>query len=367
VIAYVSMGSGPADSIGRAAADRWLLILLGITGVAIVTAETTRTEARRLSLVRTLVGAATFCSLVAIYQFITYTDPDLWIRPYLVGLTDNGGDTTFQIRSTFFRVAGTTFHPIELGVVATMIVPMACWRALFDARGHRWWHWSQTALIAFASFASVSRSATLGLFIACLLAIPFLPRIARKWAALVVPAGILAVFSAVPGLIATLTGAVTTGSSDPSITTRTDNYSRVEAMVAKRPLAGIGPGTFIPKNALDIVDNQYLHTVIEMGILGLIALTAYLLMPAVAALLAARNASAPSLRCFSGAIAAAGFVAVVASATFDSLSFPVFNLILAFVIGLSGSAWMSVKAEKAEPAFSEVGTILRIDTRGHQT
>jgi len=93
VIAYVSMGSGPADSIGRAAADRWLLILLGITGVAIVTAETTRTEARRLSLVRTLVGAATFCSLVAIYQFITHTDPDLWIRPYLLGLTDNGGDS----------------------------------------------------------------------------------------------------------------------------------------------------------------------------------------------------------------------------------------------------------------------------------
>jgi O-antigen ligase len=360
VIAYVAMGPGPADSIGRASADRWLLIMLGVTGVAMVTAESTRTEARRLSLVRTLVGAMTFCSVIAIYQFVTHTDPDLLIRPFLVGLSDNGGNTTLQARSSFFRVAGTTFHPIELGVVATMILPMATWRALFDPRGHRWWHWSQTGVIAFASFTTVSRSAILALFVACLVAIPFLPGPARKWASFVVPAGIVAVFSAVPGLIATLTGAVTAGSADPSITTRTDDYARVEAMVVRRPLAGIGPGTFIPKNPLEIVDNQYLHTVIEMGLIGLLALLMYLLIPGVAALLAARNAQDRSLRCFSGAVAAAGFIGVVASATFDSLSFPVFNMIFAVVLGLSGSVWMSVKAERVEPVAGRPGMLLRM-------
>ena len=347
VISYVAMGSGPAGPIERAAADRQLLILLGITGVAMVTAETTRTEAGRLSLVRTLVGGLTFCSVVAVYQFVTHTDPDLWLRPFMIGLTDNGGNTTLQIRSSFFRVAGTTFRPIELGVVAAMILPLSTWRALYDPKGRRWWHWTQTGLIAFASFATVSRSAILGLLVACVAAIPFLPTVARRWAGVAVPAGIVAVFSAVPGLIATLTGAVTAGASDPSVTSRTDDYTMVEAFVARRPLAGIGPGTFIPRNPLDILDNQYLSTVINMGLLGLAALILYLLLPGVAALLAARNANDASLRCFSGAVAAAGFVAVVGSATFDSMAFPVFTVISAFVVGLSGSAWMTVRAEQA--------------------
>ena len=35
------------------------------------------------------------------------------------------------------RVAGTTLHPIELGVVSAMLLPLAIWRALYDGQGRK--------------------------------------------------------------------------------------------------------------------------------------------------------------------------------------------------------------------------------------
>ena len=246
VISYVAMGSGPAGPIERAAADRQLLILLGITGVAMVTAETTRTEAGRLSLVRTLVGGLTFCSVVAVYQFVTHTDPDLWLRPFMIGLTDNGGNTTLQIRSSFFRVAGTTFHPIELGVVADNDPATVDLAGRYRPEGP-----AMVALDANRthSVRLVRHGFPLGD-----------PGTARRLCrsnsvpadrahdggrGSAVPAGIVAVFSAVPGLIADPDRRRHCRPSDPSVTTRTDDYTMVEAFVADA-LAGIGPGTFIP-------------------------------------------------------------------------------------------------------------------------
>ena len=197
VIAYVAMGPGPADSIGRASADRWLLIMLGVTGVAMVTAESTRTESRRLSLVRTLVGGMTLCSVIAIYQFITHTDPDLMVRPFLVGLSDNGGNTTLQAARLFssrrhhvspHRTWRGGHHDPADGDLAGAVRPDgASMVALVANRCHRVrlvYHC--VALCHLGTLRCVSGRYS------------FPSRAGPQWASFVVPAGIIAVFSAVP-------------------------------------------------------------------------------------------------------------------------------------------------------------------------
>lgn len=344
VVSYVQMSAGPATLAGKASADRWMLMLLAITAVILVTTERVGTLAAALSLVRALIAGAVICAAVATVQFVFGTDPWVPLRPFLFGLTDNGGATTFQVRGVLLRVAGTTFTPIELGVVSAMVLPLAVWRAMFDDRGRQWWHWVQCASIFFAAVCTISRSAVLGLLVCAVVFIPFLPRTARRWSVVCVPVAVVGLFTVVPGLIATMFSIVSADStSDPSLATRLNNYPLVEAAVVRRPVAGTGPGTYLPDDALRILDNQYLHSAVEMGIFGILAMVGFFAVPAISALAAARYLRDPAWRCLAGAVAAGGFVAGASAATFDALSFPVFTLVYPFVVGLSGTVWIAAR------------------------
>lgn len=343
ISSYIAMGGGPATVAGKASADRWILTLMALSGIILVTAEWVKTREAVLSLVRALLWGATFCAMVAIYQFVLRSDPTtLWTR-LMVGMVDNGGATTFQVRSSFLRVAGTTFTPIELGVVMLMMLPLAIWRGLYDKPRRRWTPWFQCLVIAAAAIFTVSRSVIISIVAICLVMIPFLPAAAKRSAALVLPVAAVGVFAFVPGMIATLAGTLTVGSADPSINTRLDNYPRVEAMVSARPWTGTGPGTYMPVNALKILDNQYLKAAVELGLPGALGVVAFLGFPAIAALLAARNLHNPELKALAGCVSASGFVAVASSATFDSFSFPVFTVVFPFIAGLSGVVWMAAR------------------------
>lgn len=347
VVCYVTMPPAEMTAVSRASADRWVLMLLGISGALLTTTDTVRSLRDALRLVGALTAGATICALVALCQFVAHVDPMDWVRGLMVGMSENGGTTAFQARGAFLRVAGSTFHPIELGVVSCMVLPLAVWRALQGGTRHRWLPWVQVVLVAAAALLTVSRSAILALAVVALVLVPFLPPVAKKWSVVAIPAGVAGVFLVIPGFVSTVTALFTAGSSDTSLTTRTDNYPRVVALFSDHPLTGRGPGTYIVGNALEIVDNQYLHTAIEMGLLGVLALLAFLLLPALAALQAARHAVDQPSRTFAGAVAASASVAVVGSGTFDSLSFPVFTIVLSVVVGLAGASWMIVRAQVA--------------------
>jgi O-antigen ligase len=224
----------------------------------------------------------------------------------------------------------------------TVVLPLAIWRGIYDS-ARRWTPWAQCAVIAAAAVCTVSRSMILSLVIVCAVMIPFLPSAARRWAAVTVPAAVVAVFVLVPGMIATLVGTFSARATDPSITTRLNNHPRVEAMVADRPWAGVGPGTYMPVDALKILDNQYLKSTVEMGLPGAVAVVLFFGLPALAALMSARHLVDPSAKALAGAVAASAFAAMASSAMFDSLSFPTFTLVFAFVAGLSGTAWLTAR------------------------
>lgn len=338
---------GRTDATALAAADRWMILVAASLGLILAAGESVRTMGDVLQLTRWLLAGAFFCSVVGLVQFTLHINPMEWIQTAMVGFTYNGGDTPFQQRGNLIRVAGSTFHSIEFAVVSAMLLPLSIWRAMYDPRGKRWFHWLQTALLVFAVASTLSRSSILAAAVAFAVFVPFLPRLARRMVLVALPfvAGFL--FIAVPGFIGTLTGALTADGSDPSIATRTNNYPRVARLVDEHPWFGLGPGNYRPENALQILDNQYLNAAVSIGIVGLAFLVVYLWLPAVSGVLAARAARTTPLRALAGATAAGLAVAGVCSVTFDSLSFPVFALIYPLLVGLAGGVFRMVRGESS--------------------
>ncbi|WP_246839821.1 O-antigen ligase [Pseudarthrobacter sp. NIBRBAC000502771] len=346
---YVALNAGltgGSSMPARAAADRVLILLLASAGLILVISEVVRSAEDALVLVRWLLAGAFFCCLVALVQFVFRVNPMEWIRALLPGFTYNGGDTPFQTRAALVRVAGSTFHSIELAVVSSMLLPLSIWRAVYDPLGRKWFHWLQCSLLVIAIASTVSRSGVIGLVTGLFTFVPFLPKGARKWTVIVAPITMASLFLIIPGLMSTLASSFTIGSADPSISTRTNNYPRVEALFNERPILGLGPGNYIFETALQILDNQYLTALVTLGGVGLVGTAVYFVLPAISALMAAKAIKVQKTKSLAGAVAGGGLVAAVCSFTFDSLSFPVFALTYPILIGLSGTVWCLARDEK---------------------
>jgi len=133
----------------------------------------------------------------------------------------------------------------------------------------------------------------------------------------------------------------------------------VERLVSQAPWLGHGGGTYLPANVLNILDNQYLKTLVELGFIGLLALFAYFLIPLFSALIARRRSVDPELQLLCAALAGAVLAGGVCSVTFDSLSFPMFSCVYALVIGIIGAAW-----RLTEPGQGQATEIVRAGSVG---
>lgn len=354
--------SGSSTVLERAAADRWLLLLLAGVGLTLSITQSllTREDVRRA--VGWLMAGASVCGVVAVVQFTTQSNPMEALQPLLVGFENNGSGTPSQPRGAFLRVAGTTMHPIELGVVCSMLLPLSIWWGLYSKSPKIWRRWAPSVLMLAGCAFTVSRSAMLGLAVTAAVMIPHLPRAARRWALIVAPAVLVSLFVAVPGMMTTLFGAATAGTDDPSIAARTDDYPLAWKVLVEQPILGHGPGTWMPENAMDIFDNEYLMAAVTQGVLGVGALVLYLLVPALASLLAAKHAPDAELRLLGGSVAAAMFVAFVSSATFDSMSFMTFALLVPVFVGLAGTTWLLVIQQPKTYSRADMALEPRINT-----
>jgi O-antigen ligase len=160
------------------------------------------------------------------------------------------------------------------------------------------------------------------------------------------PLAIAAIFVTSHGLIGTLKSFITAGTSDPSVAHRVNNYPLVEHLVAQAPWFGQGGGTYIAKSALYILDDQYLTTAIELGLVGVSALLFYFVWPVIAALVARKRTDDPEIRDLCAALASSALAAAACAATFDALSFPMFVGVQALVLGLIGAVWLIVDRER---------------------
>lgn len=335
---YVLMDRGELSVAEAAGADRLLMQLAVITGVALVAAECLGSLGDLRRVLRALCWGGALCGLVAALQYWISLDVAPYLRE-LPGFSLNFDNPGIVDRAALNRVTGTAINPIELGVVAGMLLPLAISLAINDTDKSALKRWAPTGLIALGIPTSVSRSAVLSAALALGLFVVLMPSPQRLVALCAAPFALVAIFMSTPGVIGTLTTFFGAGSADPSVATRLIDYPRVERLIYEAPWLGHGGGTYLPSNVFDILDNQYLKTGIELGLIGIVVLAAYFVVPVIVALLARARSSDPELRLLCAALAGAGLAAAVCSLTFDSLSFPTFSNVHALVIGLIGAGW----------------------------
>jgi O-antigen ligase len=353
LLSYALMDRTMLSSIQQSSADRWLIQLAGVSGVVLVTAEYLRSLDQIHRVLRVLVWSGVLCCLVAILQFLFTLNVTDYLRALPGFSIDQAvGVPVIGSRGGLNRVAGTASNAIEFGVVAGMLLPLAVYLALHDTERSAARRWFPVICIAAAVPTSISRAAVLSVTLAMGVLVISLRPSQRLMALAAIPLALAAVYVASPRLIGTFQYYIFAGTSDDSIAHRIDNYPYAEHLIRQNLLFGQGGGTYVSGNYIDlalshILDNQYLDTAIELGLVGLAALVFYLLRPVWAALAARRRTSDRRLRDLCAALAGSALAALACSATFDSFSFPMFLYVQALVAGLIGAAWLLVNRADA--------------------
>jgi hypothetical protein len=345
LLSYVAAAVRPLSGAEVTAADRGLLDMLTWVGIGLAAVDGIRDRRRLDTVLQAAVVAGAFVGLVGFLQFFTGFDPVRVLRA--PGLSLFRVITSVDTRSSYRRVAGTAVHPIEFGVVMAATLPLAVHYAL-HARGlgRKVWRWTLAGLIGLALPLSLSRTAILGLAVVGLMLLStwsWKRRVRALGVVLVLVNGLQFV---VPGLFGTLRSLFTNLGGDPSIQGRTSDYSVAGSLIARNPIVGRGFRTFIPEKFILhsgkgggtlILDNQYLGTLIETGVLGLLALLLVFAVPLLCARGARRRSTDPATRDLGQALAAAVTVGMLSFATFDGLSFPMATNLLFLLFGCCGA------------------------------
>jgi O-antigen ligase len=240
-------------------------------------------------------------------------------------------------RNGFRRPAGTASHPIEFGCVIAMVLPVALHLARFDRARSATRRWLPLAAILAGVPVAVSRSAVVCALVAFIVIFLGLDPKLRPKALVSMTAFSVVVYATTPGLLGTLRDLFLAYDTE-AYSARTSDYEVVAEYVRQAPLIGRGPGTFLPTTYL-YLDNQYLLSIIEIGILGLFTLIAYLLTTAILARGARHRSSDPRIRDLGQALAAAGISGAVASFTFDGFSFLTYAGLIPLCMGIAGALW----------------------------
>lgn len=339
----------PADQLSGA--DRGVLSVVSWTGIALVCMDLLHDRASVERVLRLLVDLTTVLAGVGALQFLTGFDV---ARLYAIpGLTANYSIATITERDDFRRVQAMASHPIEFGVVLAVVLPLALHYA-FASRGQAWprraWRWTAVVLIACGAFMSVSRSAILCIAVAFVILLAGWRGSRRALALLCAPVFVVGMRLAIPGLVGTIASLFTGLSSDPSIQGRTDDYSAVGRFIDASPWLGRGFGTFLPHDFFTL-DNQYLGSMVETGLVGVTALILLFVIAFFTARGVRRLAPDEDGRDLGQSLAAGVAATAIGFVTFDGLGFPMVTGLTFVLLGCIGALWRLSRAAAgaAEP------------------
>jgi O-antigen ligase len=293
-----------------------------VAGTAVVSA---------LAIVEQRTGSNIFDRIGDVVPFLQFTGP---IESERLGLT---------------RAIGSASHPIELGVLLAMVLPLGL--ALSFSVGRRWA--IPTGVLAVGTMASVSRTPLIALGAAGLVLLWLQPNDLKRLLPLLVPL-IVVVRIFLPGSIATVKdlffpeegivaqNARLAAEADPLLAggrLRVIRPSLEEA--SRKPLLGEGYGTrqtgFLnPLRNAPILDNQWLGLLLEAGIVGVAGWIALFAVAARRLGRASRRRASPE------GWLAAGFAAAIVGfgtgmLTFDALAFSQVTLVFWVLLALAAS------------------------------
>lgn len=329
-------------------ADRGLIGFLVWVSLVVLTSAGVQERGRLDVLMRRVVVMGAVVAAIGFYDFFAATN--IADSIHIPGLQTSVAQVTVMDRGSFTRPRSTTAQPLEFGGMLAILLPFAIQQALDPVRRHR--HvlrrWGPVLLMAGALPLTVSRTSIIGILLVALVLVPrWKP--ARRWTAIGVMTASVAGFKVlVPGLIGTITALFASflSNSDSSTQARTVKYSAIVPYLKEHPLFGRGFGTFTP-DLYFFTDNQYMLTAAEMGVLGLVALLTLFITGIHQGGAVRRLARTESDRELGQAFFASSLVALVISATFDSLSFPMFAGMFFLMLGAGGSYLGFVRREAA--------------------
>lgn len=319
-------------------ADRGLIGFLVWVSLVVLTSAGVQDRSRLDVLMRRVIVMGSVVAAIGFYDFFAATN--IADSIHIPGLQNSVAQVTTLDRGSFTRPRSTTAQPLEFGGMLAILLPFAIQQALDPVRRHlrAWRRWAPVLLMAGALPLTVSRTSIIGILLVVLVMVPrWKP--ARRWTAIGVMTASVAVFKVlIPGLIGTITGLFASflSNSDSSTQARTVKYSAIVPYLKEHPLFGRGFGTFTP-DLYFFTDNQYMLTAAEMGVLGLVALFTLFITGIHHGGGIRRLARTEPDRELGQAFFASSLVALVISATFDSLSFPMFAGMFFLLLGAGGS------------------------------
>src|SRR5660398_118521 len=202
LISYVVAATRPIEALELSAADRGLLLVFSWLGIVLLTSVGIPTLARLDTVLRRLALTGGIAATLGVAQF--FTGMALIDKIQIPGLSPNNDLTSVYARNGFARAAGTSTHPIEFGVVLTMILPIALHYAFTDTHRGRFSRWFPVAAIAVAVPVTLSRSALIGVVVVFAVLMPSWTARRRRLTSAAAGALLLTVYLAVPGLLGTM-------------------------------------------------------------------------------------------------------------------------------------------------------------------
>ena len=342
-ISYLAGMLRPITADETNSADRGLLVLGSWVGAVLAITFGISTRDRLDLFLRTLTYLGAGLALLGALQFFAGIDIASYV--HIPGLTANHAFGELTERSGFRRVTGTAQHPIEFGVVITLILPVALHYAFQAKKGNRLWPWSAASAICFAVPLTVARSTILGLVtVLALLVLTWTWR-QRRNALLLLPVGIVIVKTTTPHLLGSILHLFTRASDDPSVQNRLGDYTAAGNYISHSPIFGRGFFTFLPQ-IYRTFDNQYLGILVEAGLVGFLALVLLLVGSCGTAFRIRMQARDEQTRSLAYALMVSVAVAAVTFATFDAVAFPMCMGVTFVIIGSIGCLWRLMSQPK---------------------
>jgi O-antigen ligase len=319
------------------AADRAMLFFCVFVGVALTAADGVPNWLRLRGVLKVFVTCAAIVAAIALVEYLAGLD----LTKYLAvpGLQAKGWTPGFEQRGSSVRVASTTTHYIELAAFLALALPFAIHFAVFSHRPRRRrLALLATILIAGGIFTTISRTGILA--VALLFAVLFPVWSWRmRYNVGALGLGLLAMLGAAsPGLVRTLFHLFDNPSNNPAFTVRQARYPLAFHYVSQAPWLGRGTGTWVAPQ-YQILDNQWLDTLITNGVVGVAALAGLHITGIVLAGLALKRSSGKEDRHLCAALISTQVIAIAVAGTFDSLSFMTYATVLALMLGICGTVW----------------------------
>jgi O-antigen ligase len=321
-----------------------LSVLAGYFIVLYLVVNLIRTRESFETVLTVLVVGGAFLAVLAIVEKKTGWSPFVGMDRYLPFLQSTGGGNLQLIRDGAARVFGSAEHPIALGALFVMLVPIAAALSIRRSRPTIWV--VCLTFLVIGSFATMSRTSVLMLYAMALVLALLRWKEMKRFIPLAL-ASVALINFIMPGTLGSLrtslhpSEVIKQQEANPdsqSSAGRVADLSPSLDQFSEKPLLGYGMGTRIvvgEKANARVLDDQWLGTLLDVGVIGIIGL-AWLLGRFVIRL------SAASLRTqedgvLLAALAASVFSYVISMFTYDALGFTQVTVVLFVVIGLGCS------------------------------